>query len=124
MSEPKNNNFDKMSLSQLDAWYDENMKQYEGDNGEIDFGQEPNAKFYALVEQYERYLEVRDKLLKRKPVKTAKEIIADSDAVATTLKTFYAINTKIQNQIEGGQPLETNDIKLLVDMMRVLNGDK
>lgn len=112
---------DAMNLEQLDAWYAENLKRYESSDG-MDFGDEPNAEFYAKVEQYERYLDVRNKLLARKPVAT-KQIVSDDDAVAATLKTYHAINDKIQNAIANGTTLDANDIKLLVEMMKALNGD-
>ena len=118
---PDCDDFKHMSLKQLDEWYDANLKRFENKSGEIDFGDDPNGEFYALVEQYERYLDVRDKLLRRKPV-TPKQVVADTDAVEATLKTYHAINTRIQNAIKSGTTLDSNDIKLLVDMMKVLNG--
>lgn len=120
---PNKNNLDTMSLAKLDEWYSENLKQYEKEDGSMDFGSEPNAEFYAKLEQYERYLEVRNKLLARQPV-VVKEVVADADAVSATLKTYHAINNKIQKAIAEGQVLDSNDIRLLVEMMKALNGDK
>lgn len=42
-------------------------------------------KFNAMLDAYDRYLDEKQKELRQKPVKT-KEIVADEDAVAETLK--------------------------------------
>lgn len=116
-------NFGSLNLQQLDDWYDKNLKKYESESGSLDFGDDPNGEFYALIEQYERYLDARNRILSHMPVAT-KAVVADAEAVATTLKTYHAINTKIQQQIEHGTDLHPNDIKLLVEMMKALNGDR
>lgn len=82
---------------------------------------ESTDKFNAMLDAYDRYLDEKQKELRQKPVKT-KEIVADEDAVVETLKTYYAINKKLQQQIEEGAELSPNDIKLLVSMMSALNG--
>lgn len=115
--------FDALSLEQLDLWYQDNLKQYEDTEGNLDFGEDTNGLFYAKIEQYERYLDARNKILARKPVAT-KEIVADEDAVIETLRTYQAINKKLQQQIAAGVDLAPMDIKLLVEMMKALNGDK
>ena len=78
-------------------------------------------KFNALLDTYDRYLDGKQRELRERKVAT-KEIVADEDAVKETLKTFYAINKKLQQQIEDGAELSKNDIQLLVSMMQVLNG--
>lgn len=115
-------NFKAFDLEQLDDWYRKNLKRYEDDKGELNFGDDPNSEFYAKVELYERYLDARNKLLSRKPVET-KQIVADEDAIASVKKTFNDINTKVQTCIANGVTLDSNDIRLLIEMMKVLNGD-
>lgn len=78
-------------------------------------------KFNALLDTYDRYLDGKQRELRERKVAT-KDIVADEDAVKETLKTFYAINKKLQQQIEAGAELSKNDIQLLVSMMQVLNG--
>lgn len=78
-------------------------------------------KFNALLDTYDRYLDGKQRELRERKVAT-KDIVADEDAVKETLKTYYAINKKIQQQIEEGAELSQNDIKLLVSMMTALNG--
>lgn len=114
--------FDAFSIEQLDDWYKQNLKKYENEKGELNFGDDPNGEFYAKVELYERYLDTRNKLLARKPI-TTQAIVADEDAIANTRKTFNDINIKIQENIAAGVSLDSNDIRLLVEMMKVLNGD-
>ena len=115
-------NFNAFDLEMLDKRYKENLKKYENENGELDFGNDPNGEFYAKAELYERYLDCRNRLLARKPIET-KQLVADEDAVNAVKKTFHDINTKIQSNIKEGVELNGNDIRLLVEMMKVLNGD-
>lgn len=115
--------FDAMSLEALDEWYENHLKKYETEDGHLDFGDDPNGDFYAKIEAYERYLDARNKLLARRPLET-KQIVVDKDAVDSTLKTYDDINKRIQRAIADGQTLDGNDIKLLIEMMKVLNGDK
>ena len=83
---------------------------------------ESDEQFQKTLDAYDRFLDTRQKELRRKPV-NVKEIVADEDAVAATLKTYQAINNKIQQQIADGTELSANDIKLLVSMMSALNGE-
>ena len=78
-------------------------------------------KFNAILDTYDRYLDEKQRELKQKKVAT-KDIVADEDAVKETLKTYHAINKKIQQQIADGAELSKNDISLLVSMMSALNG--
>lgn len=114
---------ENLTLKRLDSWYAKQIKAYDDGQLLFDFTDDPNGEFYAKVDFHERYIEARNKILARQPVKT-KDIVADTDAVETTLKTYHAINTKIQNNITKGVELSTNDIKLLVEMMKALNGEK
>ncbi len=114
--------FKAFDLEMLDDWYKKNLKKYEDENGELNFGDDPNGEFYAKAELYERYLDCRNKLLARRPIDTPK-IVADEDAVNAVKKTFNDINCKVQKNIADGVTLDSNDIRLLVEMMKVLNGD-
>ena len=78
-------------------------------------------KFNATLDAYDRYLDERQKQLRQKKV-AVKDLVADEDAVQDTLKTFHAINAKIQQQIKDGTELSRNDIPLLTSMMSILNG--
>lgn len=82
---------------------------------------ESDEQFQKTLDAYDRFLDTQQKELRRKPV-TVKDIVADEDAVIATLKTYQAINNKIQQQIADGTELSSNDIKLLVSMMTALNG--
>ena len=124
MAKDKTNevNFKAFDLEQLDDWYRKNLKRYEDEKGELNFGDDPNSEFYGKVELYEAYLDARNNWLSRKPIET-KQIVADEDAIASVKKTFNDINTKVQTCIANGVTLDSNDIRLLIEMMKVLNGD-
>lgn len=107
----------KLNLDDLHAEVFEKLNTSENSD-EISHNSE---KFNAILDSYDRYLDEKQKQLRQKPVQT-KDIVADEDAVKETLKTYYAINKKLQQQIETGAELSANDIKLLVSMMTALNG--
>lgn len=78
--------------------------------------------FNKALDDYNRFLDTKQRELRQKKIST-KDIVADEDAVAATLKTYHAINEKIQQHIKDGTELSGNDIKLLTEMMRILNND-
>lgn len=110
---------DKKKLD-LEKLHDDVVQKIEGSGTDFDIAQS-TEKFNAILDTYDRYLDEKQRELKQKKVPT-KEIVADDDAVKETLKTYYAINKKLQQQIEDGAELSPNDIKLLVSMMTALNG--
>lgn len=76
--------------------------------------------FNKCLDDYNRFLDTKQRELRQKKVST-KEIVADEDAVSETLKTYYAINKKLQQQIADGTELSPMDIRLLTSMMEILN---
>ena len=103
----------------LDKLHSDTLQQIEvADDDDIEKASE---RFNATLDEYDRYLDAKQKELRQKKVKI-KDIVADDDAVQDTLKTFHAINAKIQQQIADGTELSRNDIHLLTSMMSILNG--
>ena len=103
----------------LDKLHSDTLQKIE-EAGDDDV-EKASERFNATLDEYDRYLDAKQKELRQKKVKV-KDIVADEDAVQDVLKTFHAINAKIQQQIADGTELSRNDITLLTSMMSILNG--
>lgn len=85
---------------------------------------EARERFDAHNDVMDRYNALKQVEKRLKKVEKPQGIVVDAEAIAETMKTFKMINNKLQDNIAEGVDPSPNDIKLLIEMLKALNGDK